>query len=160
MKLYTCAALGAGMAAVAAVALAAIPETRMTPEEIGALNKLGAVPGSSGVATIQTTILSGDPAKPGLYTLRLALPANTTVQAHSHRDDRAATVISGDWNFGYGPKFDRAGLKHLPPGSVYNEPAGVAHYAYAGAGGVLIQITGFGPSDTAYVDAANDPTKK
>ncbi len=156
------AAALAGLLAVSmgAAAVAAVPGAQMTPAEIAAMGQVGGVAGSSNVATIRTTLLTGDPTKPGLYTLRLALPPNTTVQAHAHKDDRAATVVSGDWEFGYGPKFDPAGLKVLPPGSYYTEPGGMPHFARAGAAGVVIQITGFGPSDTLYVDPANDPTRR
>jgi hypothetical protein len=33
------------------------------------------------------------------------VPAHTRIAAHSHRDDRVATVISGTWDIGYGDKF-------------------------------------------------------
>src|SRR5262245_58750386 len=54
----------------------------------------------------QTTKLVGDPAKPGLYTVRVAIPAKTQVPAHIHRDNRSVTVVSGTWRMGYGPAFD------------------------------------------------------
>jgi hypothetical protein len=41
---------------------------------------------------------------------------DSTIQAHSHRDDRMATVVSGDWHLGYGTHFDAKALKTLPPG--------------------------------------------
>lgn len=40
-------------------------------------------------------LLKGDPDKPGVYTIMLRVPAHTKIAAHSHRDDRVATVISG-----------------------------------------------------------------
>jgi uncharacterized RmlC-like cupin family protein len=60
---------------------------------------------------VQTKVLVGDPAKAGFYSILLFVPANTTIQAHSHRDDRMATVVSGNWQFGYGSKFDEEALK-------------------------------------------------
>ena len=156
----TMAAVVATAFAAAGAAHAAEVQTRLTPAEIAALGQIGPVAGSSGAAGNMTTILSGDPTKAGIYTIRLVLPAHTTVQSHSHKDDRAATVISGDWNIGYGPKFDAAGLKHMPPGSFYTEPAGQPHFATTGDQGVVIQITGYGPSDTVYVDPALDPTRR
>ena len=152
-------AAAAGLLATNGAWAAAAP-LQVTPAEITAMGQVGGVAGSSNVATIRTTILTGDPTKPGLYSLRLSLPPNTVVQSHAHKDDRAATVIAGDWEFGYGPKFDPAGLKVLPVGSYYTEPGGMPHYARSGAGGVVIQITGFGPSDTVYVDPAHDPTRR
>ena len=47
----------------------------------------------------------------------LRLPPNTKIQAHSHKDDRTAVVLSGVWYFGYGREFNEAALKELPAGS-------------------------------------------
>ncbi|SRR6266566_10065531 len=35
---------------------------------------------------------------------------------HTHRDYRMATVVSGEWHFGYGTHFDEKSLKELSPG--------------------------------------------
>jgi quercetin dioxygenase-like cupin family protein len=115
--------------------------------------------GTSGASGIQTVVLKGDPTKPGLYVLQLRAAPNMTIQAHSHKDDRVATVLKGTWYFGYGDKFNEAALKALEPGSVYAEPPNVAHFAKTKEE-VIIQIVGYGPSSTTYVDPANDPTKK
>jgi quercetin dioxygenase-like cupin family protein len=85
----------------------------------------------------------------------VSVPANTTIPAHSHRDDRMATVVSGTWQFGYGDRFDEHALKRLPPGSVYSEPGGGNHFARTGAEPVLVQITGIGPTDTRYVNPSD-----
>jgi len=112
------------------------------------------------VSGTQTVVLKGDPTKPGLYTLLLRVGPNTRIEAHAHPDDRVATVISGTWYFGYGPKFNEAALKPLPAGSFYTEPPGANHFAMTRGEGVTIQITGSGPSGTTYVDPANDPARK
>ena len=115
--------------------------------------------GTSGAAGIQTVVLKGDPTKPGLYVLALRASPNMTIQAHSHRDDRVATVLKGTWYFGYGQKFDEKALKALPPGSSYTEPPNTPHFART-RDEVVIQIVGYGPSSTTYVNPADDPTKK
>jgi quercetin dioxygenase-like cupin family protein len=115
--------------------------------------------GTSGASGIQTVVLTGDPSKPGLYTIRLKAAPGMKIQAHSHSDDRAATVVSGTWYFAYGRQFDEKALKALPPGSFYTEPGGVDHFAMTKEE-VVIQITGYGPSATTYVDAANDPARR
>jgi hypothetical protein len=69
-------------------------------------------------------------------------------------------VISGTWHIGYGEGFDEAKLKALPPGSFYTEPPSVAHFAETGDEAVVVQITGFGPSSTDYVDPTEDPRKR
>src|SRR6266446_6554134 len=108
---------------------AAIDQIRLTPGEITAKEAGGAGAGTSGVSGIQTTVLLGDPTKPGLYTIRLSIPANTTIDAHTHRDNRSAIVMSGTWYFGYGKLANATGTKPLPPGSFYTEPGRVAHFA-------------------------------
>lgn len=105
-------------------------------------------------------MLFGDPGKAGFYSILLLVPAHATIQAHSHRDSRVATVVSGEWHFGYGNRFDGAALKTLPPGSVYSEPGGVNHFARTDAEPVIVQISGYGPTDTHYFDPANDPRAK
>ena len=149
-------------AALLAVPLAAADETqaRLTPSDIEALAQGGAGAGTSGLAGIRTTVLSGDPAKPGLYTIRLTVPANTVIAAHDHADTRSAVVISGIWYFGYGAKHDEAALKALPPGSFYTEPPGDPHFARTGADPVTLYITGTGPTDTTYVDPKDTPAAK
>jgi quercetin dioxygenase-like cupin family protein len=106
---------------------------------------------------VHTKVLFGDPAKAGFYSIPLFVPAHTTIQAHSHRDDRMATVVSGEWQFGYGKHFDENSLKALPPGSVYSEPGGVNHFARTGEDPVIVHICGYGPTDTRYFDPNNEP---
>jgi quercetin dioxygenase-like cupin family protein len=158
MKKITSIALVVVLASVAQAA--AIDQIRLTAGEITAREAGGAGAGTSGVAGIHTTVLLGDPTKPGLYTIRLSIPANTTIQAHTHRDDRSAMVMSGTWYFGYGKLANAAATKALPPGSFYTEPGGVAHFALTRAEPVVVYITGFGPTNTVYLNAANDPRDK
>ena len=102
---------------------------------------------------------SGVSGKPGMYVLALRAAPNMTIQAHSHKDDRVATVLKGTWYFGYGQKFDEKALKALPPGTSYTEPPNTPHFART-KDEVIIQIVGYGPSSTAYVNPADDPAKK
>lgn len=129
----------------------------MTPVEMRASvldrNQIG----SSGAAGVHTKVLFGDPAQAGFYSILLFVPAHTTILAHSHRDDRVATVVSGEWHFGYGDHFDAKQLKTLSPGSVYSEPGGRNHFGRTEADPVIVQVSGYGPTDTRYFDPANDP---
>jgi Cupin len=136
-------AMPAGTPAAAAEEAAAAM-VRLTPSEISAL----ANGNGSGV---QMTNLIGDPTKPGLYTVRVAIGPHTQVRPHSHRDNRSVTVMSGTWHMGYGTAFDAAALKDLPPGSVYTEPARQPHFAQTTDEPVVIWVTGNGPSDTKFV---------
>jgi uncharacterized RmlC-like cupin family protein len=145
--------------AVASRAGGDLNEERLTPSEYKFPQLGNPGTGSSGVVSIETVVLKGDPNQAGLYTIMLRVPAHTRIASHSHRDDRIATVISGTWHFGYGDKFDEAKLKVLPTGSFYTEPPSRNHFAETGDEAVVVQITGFGPSSTEYVDATQDPRK-
>jgi pimeloyl-ACP methyl ester carboxylesterase/quercetin dioxygenase-like cupin family protein len=134
-------------------------EERLSTTEYKFPDKGNPGTGSSGVSGIETIVLKGDPDQAGVYTIMLRVPAHTRIAAHSHRDDRVATVISGTWRIGYGGKFDEAELKALPPGSFYTEPPGQVHFAETGDEAVEVQITGYGPSSTDYVNPSDDPRR-
>jgi uncharacterized RmlC-like cupin family protein len=160
----TCVIAALSLISASALIAQSLPPMRMTPAEIwagaGALdnNQIG----SSRLQGVHTKVLFGNPEKAGYYSILLFVPAHTTIQAHSHRDDRVAVVVSGEWHFGYGDRFDANLLKTLPPGSVYSEPGGRGHnhFAQTGASPVIVQISGYGPTDTHYFDAANDPNSQ
>ena len=127
------------------------PQLRITPNEAASMEAHDSGAGTSGVAGIRTTVVAGDPTLDGTYTIRLSIPANTKIQAHTHRDNRTAIVVSGVWYFGYGPVAGAAAEKALPAGSFYTEPGGIAHFAETKADPVVVYITGNGPTDTVYV---------
>jgi uncharacterized RmlC-like cupin family protein len=137
-----------------------LPQMRMTPAEIKTGPTDNNQIGSSELAGVHTKVLFGDPAKTGFYSILLFVPAHVTIEAHTHRDNRVATVVSGEWHFGYGDHFDVKRLKTLPPGSVYSEPGSVEHFAQTAETAVVVQISGYGPTDTKYFDPANDPANK
>jgi len=131
-------------------ALSSFPQLRLTPSEVEAMPAHDAGAGTSGVAGIRTTVIAGDPTRDGPYAIRISVPPNTKIQAHSHRDNRTAVVISGVWYFGYGPVASAAAEKVLPAGSFYTEPSGVAHFAETKSDPVVVYISGNGPTDTVY----------
>jgi quercetin dioxygenase-like cupin family protein len=136
---------------------AAMAEIRIAPNEFEWPAGAGPGVGTSLMREVETMVLKGDPSKPGLYTILLRIAPNTRIHPHSHQDDRIATVVSGTWYFAYGDEFDESVLKELPPGSFYTEPPGVNHFGLTREE-VLIQMTGIGPSSTAYVNPEHDPT--
>lgn len=125
-----------------------------TPSELAAIDATGGA-GGSGNAKVQVVTLLGNPAEAGPYTQMLRVAPHAAIAAHRHAGDRVATVISGTWHFGYGKRFDAAGLKTLTAGSVYTEPAGAAHFAQTGDEAVVVLITGVGPTDTVYEHPAD-----
>ena len=124
-----------------------LPMQRLTASEIAAM-AAAKPPGNTGV---QMTNLIGDPTKPGLYTVRVAIAAHTQARPHTHRDNRSVTVMSGTWHMGYGAQFDIKALKDLPAGSVYTEPGGQPHFAQSTDEPVVLWVTGYGPSDTKFI---------
>lgn len=133
---------------------------RLAPGDVDWPSAADAGVGTSGVSGVQTVVVKGDPSKPGLYTLLLRAGPNLRFEAHSHQDDRVAAVLSGTWYIGYGDAFDEAGLKELPAGSFYTEPPGSNHFAMTRDEGVVIQITGVGPSSTTYANPDDDPNRQ
>ena len=144
------------IAASAAVAQK-LPPMRMTPAEIRSGKLDNNQIGSSGATGVHTNIVFGDPTKAEFYTVLLFVPAHTVIQAHSHRDNRMSAVVSGQWQFGYGDHFDAKALKTLPPGSVYSEPGGQNHFGQTTDSAVVVEVSGYGPTDTHYFDPANEP---
>lgn len=134
---------------------------RLNLQEVKALKSGGTnAPGSSNYSAVKEIVVTGNPAKPGLYTILLEIAPNTKIAAHLHPDQRMATVLSGTWYFGYGDKFDEKRLKKLSAGGIYSEVAGQNHFAMTGTEPVIVEITGFGPSGVTYVNPKDDPSHK
>ena len=93
-------------------------------------------------------VLHGDPSKPGLYVILVKWLPHRMSHPHFHPNDRYATVISGTWWVGTGPKFDPDGTTPLPAGSYATHFAKQIHYDGAKDQEVVIEIVGQGP-DTA-----------
>jgi uncharacterized RmlC-like cupin family protein len=137
---------------------AALPQTRLITSEVDAMTRDRGGAGTSGLNGVQTTVLSGDPNAPGPYAFEIRVPPHTRIAAHTHRDNRTAIVVSGEWHFGYGETGSEAATRTLAPGSFYTEPAGVAHFAFTADAPTVVYITGQGPTDTQYVNAADNPS--
>jgi quercetin dioxygenase-like cupin family protein len=101
-------------------------------------------------------VLSGDPAKKGLFTVRLQVQAGYKVPPHTHPSAEHVTVISGVLYVGAGDKFDEETGKQLEAGSYVVLPADMTHYAWS-RGETIIQIHSMGPFEIKYVNPADDP---
>jgi len=110
-------------------------------------------------AGARLTVLSGDPTKEGMFTIRLRFPAGYAVQPHWHPTDELVTIIAGQMALGMGDKFDRAKAKSLVTGGYVVAPAKMNHYAFTRTG-ATIQITAHGPFEITYVNPVNDPRKR
>ena len=103
--------------------------------------------------------LSGDAGKSGTFVVLLKMPAGYKIAAHKHPHTERITVISGEFYFGTGDKLDMKQANKLGPGGFVELPANTNHYAFTKAA-TVIQISGDGPFGIAYVNAADDPSKK
>lgn len=106
-------------------------------------------------AGVQAAVLAGDPHKPGVFTLRLKMPAGYRVPRHWHPSDEAVTLIEGDLTLSMG----EAGTAHdgaLAPGDFVNMPAHMQHEARS-RGGAVVQVQSTGPFVINYIDPDDDP---
>lgn len=98
-------------------------------------------------------VLSGDPAKAGVYVIRLRIPAGLTFSPHYHDQDRHITVISGVWAFGKGRSGSCDDTVPMASGAYVMHPKGGIHFDGAcGDETVEVQIIGEGPVKTTRID--------
>jgi hypothetical protein len=108
----------------------------------------------------QTTVLHGNPGKPGLYTVRLKIPANSKMPVHSHPDERVRVIISGTYYSALGDKVDTSKLLSFPPGTFSHVPPKVWQFAETRDEEVIFEITGIGPTGIDYLNPEDDPRKQ
>lgn len=92
----------------------------------------------------QIAVLAGNPAKPGLFIVRVKLPAGTVFRPHYHVQTEDLTVVSGTLWSGLGDKVDAAKMTALPAGSFVSIPATLHHYVMAKVP-TVIELTAMGP---------------
>src|SRR5215468_6027093 len=91
--------------------------------------------------TPQHVTLFGDPTKSGLYVDRIKFSAGTKVLPHCHPDPmRTVLVLSGTLYFAVGEVFDETKLTAYSAGTLYSEPSGTPHFAWAKDGEVILQV--------------------
>lgn len=113
-------------------------------------NEIRWVP-SGKVPGIEAAILLGDPQKAGPLIVRVRVAANLRIEPHTHPEARTYTVLAGEWQLGFGDKFDAQRLRSYEQGSMYRLPAKVPHFQAAGPRGATIQIESIGPSSTDFL---------
>ena len=104
----------------------------------------------------QVSLLYGDPAKDGMFVMRLKLPANYRVPAHTHPTDEIVTVISGEFNVGMGKEFNDSALKPYTAGALIAMPPGTAHFVRTKQQEAVVQISTKGPWKLEYVNPNDD----
>jgi quercetin dioxygenase-like cupin family protein len=106
----------------------------------------------------KAALLDGDPTKPGIFILRLKLPAGYRMPPHWHPVDERVTIVSGKLKLGLGDTFDAEKTRPLGPGSFYSLPPKSSHFSVA-AEETVMQISTTGPWSLNYVHPEDDPRK-
>jgi quercetin dioxygenase-like cupin family protein len=110
-------------------------------------------------AGARMAVLSGDPSKSELFTVRLDMPDGYTIAPHWHPTDEHVTVIRGTFLVGMGDKFDLGKTMALPADGFVTAGARMNHFARA-KGHTIVQVHAMGPFALTYVNPSDDPTKK
>ena len=95
-------------------------------------------------------VLEGSPQQPGLFTIRLKVPAGSKILPHTHPRPERVTVLSGRVLVGFGSTFDRTKGTTFRKGGFYVNPPGEPHYLYI-AEETVLQLTCEGPWELNYV---------
>ena len=102
-------------------------------------------------------VVSGDPGKEGMFTIRAKLPANYAVLPHHHPADERVSVLSGgQLSYGMGEKLDRDHAGALTKGYHLTMKAGMNHWVFT-TDPVEIQVSAMGPFAITYADPKDDP---
>src|SRR4051812_7934517 len=54
----------------------------------------------------QLAVIKGDPTREGMYVVRLKVPKDFTIAAHTHPNDENVTVLSGSFHIAAGDNYD------------------------------------------------------
>jgi hypothetical protein len=94
--------------------------------------------------------LCGDPAKAGLYVIRIHAEAGYIIMPHIHPEDENIVVVEGSWAAGMGERFNRGALEPMEVGTYALLPKKMAHFALSKTQ-TIIQVHGLGPFTPYYV---------
>ncbi len=105
-------------------------------------------------------VMSGDPQKPGPFTLRFMIPAGYRIAPHWHPADEHVTVLSGSIFMAMGKdQYDEPCGMQVTAGGFVMMPAREHHFAWSEEP-TVIQIHGIGPWGITYVNSVDDPRAK
>ncbi len=100
--------------------------------------------------TGEMAVLSGDPSKPGAFTLRLRLKSGYVAKTHSHSTAEYVTVLSGKGRMSFGDVPDEANAMTFSAGSFLYLPAGQTHTLWIDED-TTADLYSTGPFDEKYV---------
>lgn len=108
----------------------------------------------------KTAVIDGDPKSSGPFVMRLLVPANTTIKAHTHPTKENVTVLSGTLYFAAGGTLDPKTAKAFGPGSYFSVAQGMPMIAYTKNKEAVLQLHANGPWGIAYIESKDSPAKK
>jgi hypothetical protein len=93
---------------------------------------------------ITMAVVSGDPTKPGLFSVMLKIPADQMVAPHWPSADVDMVVLRGTYELGNGDTYDASKLQAINPGQVVHIPAQTHQFGHA-KGATVVLLYGVGP---------------
>ena len=102
----------------------------------------------------RSTIIYGNPSKPGMYVMQITWPPGTGSRPHFHNTARYINVLKGTWYAAWGPEADVYNPENMvavPEGTFIYQPPGGHHYDMAKDEEVIVQIMGIGPVVTTSI---------
>lgn len=131
------------IALLLALTLSAQPSTdapiAFTPEQLVWVNGPPTLPKGS-----KSVVLEGNPRVEGMFTMRLRVPAGSSLVPHWHPRPERVTILSGAVELGFGSVAKKEAVVRYGAGSFYVNPPRLLHYVYFPET-TEMQITGQGP---------------
>ena len=101
-------------------------------------------------------VVSGDPTRAGMFTLRVSMPDGYRIPPHSHPGDEHVQIHEGALQVGVGDQLDPKMTQTLAPGDSATAPGGVHHFSIA-KGRTVLSATFMGPYTITYLRAEDAP---
>lgn len=101
-------------------------------------------------------ILEGDPAKEGMFVMRVKVPNGFHIPPHTHPKPERVTIIQGIFKLAMGENPKKEDARALPAGTYGYWPPGMVHAVWI-EGETIVQFHGMGPWVINYVNPADDP---
>jgi len=104
-----------------------------------------AAPDSLGLPKgVMMAVVSGDPTKPGLFSVLFKLPADQMIPSHWQSTDVDSVVLRGTYELGNGDAYDAGKLQAVNTGQVIHIPAQSHQFGHA-KGATVVLLYGVGP---------------
>ncbi|MGD0909458.1 MAG: cupin domain-containing protein [Candidatus Acidiferrales bacterium] len=94
--------------------------------------------------SVQVFTITGDPTRPGAFSVLLKVPAGQVIPAHWGPADESVVVLKGSFEFAEGNDFDAGKLQALKSGAVLHIPPQTHIFGRAKEDAVLM-VSGSGP---------------